>query len=493
MLQIVTNVKANDGPASAASSVVIARNPSNGNVVVNADGTVLYTPNANFTGADSYTYRLRTVDGVLSDEIVVNINVYSAGYTFNKVVNGAVPTSAGGVLNYNLIITNTGTARLTDIVVTDVNAIVAGSPIGELLPGASVTLTATHILTQSDVNVGQISNQALATAKDAKGNNVAMVSDDPATAAANDATITVIRPVGAISLTKGASFTGNVITYSFTIKNTGSVTLTNILLSDAKLGIINKVVNVAGGLAPGASITQTEVYILVQADKDLGSVSNSASVSAVTPGGLLITDISGTGEGNNTPTVITVPKSPIAFDDKAETKANSPVVINVLANDDPGNSTLDQLTVEIMVQPRNGTVRVNPDGTITYTPKPGYTGADSFSYRVKDAFGYYTNVAIATINANFVDIKIPTLFTPNGDGINDVFEIRGLNQYQDNELTIVNRWGNEVFRQKGYQNTWSGEGLNEGTYYYLLRVKRIGSNEYEVFKGYVTLIRAFKN
>ncbi|RZJ68365.1 MAG: hypothetical protein EOO45_14895, partial [Flavobacterium sp.] len=64
---------------------------------------------------------------------------------------------------------------------------------------------------------------------------------------------------------------------------------------------------------------------------------------------------------------------------------------------------------------------------------------------------------------------------------------------QSNELQIVNRWGNEVFRAKGYQNNWTGEGLNEGTYYYLLRVKKAGSNEVEVFKGYITLIRAFKN
>ena len=99
----------------------------------------------------------------------------------------------------------------------------------------------------------------------------------------------------------------------------------------------------------------------------------------------------------------------------------------------------------------------------------------------------------ATDLKEIVRLTIPNLFTPNGDGRNDVFEIRGLSLYQSNELTIVNRWGNEVFRTKNYQNNWSGEGLNEGTYYYLLRVQKPGSNQFEIHKGFITLIRNFKN
>ncbi|MCX2576363.1 gliding motility-associated C-terminal domain-containing protein [Pedobacter sandarakinus] len=88
---------------------------------------------------------------------------------------------------------------------------------------------------------------------------------------------------------------------------------------------------------------------------------------------------------------------------------------------------------------------------------------------------------------------VPNLFTPNGDGINDVFEIRGLNLFVQNDLVIVNRWGNEVFKSANYQNNWNGEGLNEGTYYYLLRVKENETSPWQIFKGYITLIRAFKN
>lgn len=89
------------------------------------------------------------------------------------------------------------------------------------------------------------------------------------------------------------------------------------------------------------------------------------------------------------------------------------------------------------------------------------------------------------------ELLIPNLFTPNGDGTNDVFEIRGIEQFAINDLVIVNRWGNEVFKQTNYRNTWNGTGLNEGTYYYVLRVKEAVGSEWRVFKGYITLIRAF--
>jgi gliding motility-associated-like protein len=90
------------------------------------------------------------------------------------------------------------------------------------------------------------------------------------------------------------------------------------------------------------------------------------------------------------------------------------------------------------------------------------------------------------------DLIIPNLFTPNGDGNNDTFEIRGLELFGENDLVIVNRWGNEVYKSNSYQNNWTGEGLNEGTYYYVLRVKENSTAPWQVYKGYITLIRAFK-
>lgn len=94
----------------------------------------------------------------------------------------------------------------------------------------------------------------------------------------------------------------------------------------------------------------------------------------------------------------------------------------------------------------------------------------------------------STDSKSIAGIIIPNVFTPNGDGLNDTFEIPGLELYEANELTIVNRWGGTVYDKKGYKNDWEAGGLNEGTYFYLLKVKSAG-DKWEIYKGYVTVLR----
>lgn len=88
---------------------------------------------------------------------------------------------------------------------------------------------------------------------------------------------------------------------------------------------------------------------------------------------------------------------------------------------------------------------------------------------------------------NIYGLKFPNVFTPNNDNINDTYKISGLEFYPENEFTILNRWGNHVYEQKSYQNNWTGDGLNEGTYFYVLKIK--ANDKWEVFKGFITLIR----
>ena len=87
-----------------------------------------------------------------------------------------------------------------------------------------------------------------------------------------------------------------------------------------------------------------------------------------------------------------------------------------------------------------------------------------------------------------MDIKIPNVFTPNGDGVNDIFEIRGIDKYAENRLTIVNRWGDMVYQKNNYLNEWNGNSLLDATYFYVLEVKSITGN-WKALKGYVTLAR----
>ena len=86
------------------------------------------------------------------------------------------------------------------------------------------------------------------------------------------------------------------------------------------------------------------------------------------------------------------------------------------------------------------------------------------------------------------ELAIPNVFSPNGDGNNDTWVIRNLENYSGNDLTVLNRWGNEVYSSKSYQNDWNGGNLSEGTYYYVARIKGCDGTE-RAFKGYVTIVR----
>ncbi len=90
-----------------------------------------------------------------------------------------------------------------------------------------------------------------------------------------------------------------------------------------------------------------------------------------------------------------------------------------------------------------------------------------------------------------VPVRIPNVFTPNGDGLNDLFVIKGLETYPDAELKIVNRWGNVVFKSQNASKFWNGNNnrgnsLPVATYYFELDLGEEGN---KIFKGEVTLLR----
>ena len=100
------------------------------------------------------------------------------------------------------------------------------------------------------------------------------------------------------------------------------------------------------------------------------------------------------GASNDTATVTVrvnaVNDSPNARNDRATTNEDTPVRVKVLENDSagPSNENGQRLSVEeIFRAPANGTARINPDGTVTYTPNRDYNGPDSFDYRISDGQG----------------------------------------------------------------------------------------------------------
>jgi gliding motility-associated-like protein/uncharacterized repeat protein (TIGR01451 family) len=100
---------------------------------------------------------------------------------------------------------------------------------------------------------------------------------------------------------------------------------------------------------------------------------------------------------------------------------------------------------------------------------------------------YSNNTASVTAVDVSPDLFIPNVVTANGDGKNDYFMIRGIDQYPGSILEIYNRWGNQVYRSLNYSNSWDGTGLTAGIYYYVLKVSM--SRAVKVYKGYIELIK----
>ena len=114
---------------------------------------------------------------------------------------------------------------------------------------------------------------------------------------------------------------------------------------------------------------------------------------------------------------------------------------------------------------------------------------------VKDQYGCTNSTSkIIVESTECIDIFIPNAFTPNGDGINDIFTIRGIlkSQFESYDLKVFDRWGQIIFTSSNPDDGWDGKFRSSlceiGTYYWLLKYK-ILSKDFDVLKGDITLIR----
>lgn len=131
---------------------------------------------------------------------------------------------------------------------------------------------------------------------------------------------------------------------------------------------------------------------------------------------------------------------------------------------------------------------ISGKGTTKITVVPG-EGTGTISVAIDN--GTCTSEPISIIPDKELasnNLVFPNVFSPNNDGNNDTWVVKNLEKYSDNDLTIINRWGNEVYKARSYQNNWTGDGLSEGTYYYIVRAKLCDGTD-QMFKGYVMIVR----
>jgi uncharacterized repeat protein (TIGR01451 family) len=236
--------------------------------------------------------------------------------------------SVGDVITYTFTVTNTGDVTLTNVTVTDLLpglSAISGSPVASLAPNDNAILTATYTITQTDVDNGQVSNTATANsdegASDVSDGDGPTTDGDGDTDPTNDPTVVPLTQNPQIDLVKTASVggtgsVGDVITYTFTVTNTGDVTLTNVTVTDLLPGLSAISGSPIASLAPGANAVLTATYTITQADVDNGSVSNTATANSnegatdVSDGDGPTTDGDGDTDPTNDPTIVPLTQNP---------------------------------------------------------------------------------------------------------------------------------------------------------------------------------------
>src|SRR5262249_4376242 len=199
------------------------------------------------------------------------------------------PIVVGSVIPYQFILTNTGLQTLTGLTVTDPMVTGLTCPTNRIDPAPAPTSTVvcrgSHVITQADLDAGQLVNTATSTAVDPGGNQVA----------SNQSTATL--PLGTtprVALQKfvdtpGPYFVGQSIAYRYNVTNTGTVTLTNPTVPDDKgfpVTCAPPTTLVPGG-AFNSSTTCMGTYVIRLADINLttGLLTNTATATAQATGG----------------------------------------------------------------------------------------------------------------------------------------------------------------------------------------------------------------
>jgi uncharacterized repeat protein (TIGR01451 family) len=197
----------------------------------------------------------------------------------------ATPTSvsaAGQTITYSFLATNTGNVTVHGLGVLDahVGLSAISCPTTTLAPGATTTCSATYVVTQADIDAGEIADSAHADAA------------TPAGAAVASPVSSVVVPASGtpgLRLRKSAapllvSSAGTVVTFTFTATNTGQATLDSLAITDPLVGASAPTCD-ATTLAPGASATCAATYAVTQGDLDAGGLTNTATAHALAPGG----------------------------------------------------------------------------------------------------------------------------------------------------------------------------------------------------------------
>ena len=295
-------------------------------------------------------------------------------------VDGDGRIEAGDTVDYRFTVTNTGAVTLTDVAVADARVPSVSCPSSTLAPGASTTCTATATITQADVDAGAVTNDATATATDPRDQPVVSAADRAVTPTSDAASLIVDKVAGTPEDVDGDGRIdeGDTVPFTFTVTNTGALTLSGVGVDDDRTG---EVACAPAQLAPGASADCAAVSVITQADVDAGSVDNVASAFAARPdGSSLRSDADATSTPTSTAATLTLDKTAgIPVDINRDNRVDAGDTVGyTFAVTNTGAVTLSQVGVD---DARVGAVScptstVPPESTIVCTATATITQAD---------------------------------------------------------------------------------------------------------------------
>lgn len=228
-----------------------------------------------------------------SDPSTVEIpNVPAPGIEVVKTSDTEELSEVGQEITYSFAVTNTGNVTLTDVEVDDtdfsgtgeLSAIACPEEAASLAPGQSVTCTATYVVTQADLDSGELTNTATAT-------GTPPGDTPPPTSPPSEVTVPIDPKPGIdvvkTSDTQEITRAGQQVTYRFEVTNTGNVPLSDVTVDEGEFSGTGKdpvVTCPESTLAPRASMTCTAPYVVTQADVDSGELTNTATATGTPPG-----------------------------------------------------------------------------------------------------------------------------------------------------------------------------------------------------------------
>ncbi len=337
--------------------------------------------------------------------------------TIDKTAGVPSGNTAGSTIGYSFLVTNTGNVTLTGIAVNDAlldaTAVCAATT---LAPGASTTCTGTHTITQAEINAGTVNNSATATGTPPTGPAVTSPPDTTSMPIARTASLTLDKSA-VVADTNGNAVVGDpgdTITYSFSMTNTGNVTLAPMTVDDPLLpGLACTIASLAPAATASCAATGN-TYVITVADVVAGSRANTAMATGDAP------DTLADPTASDTVTVTTATLLIDAVDDAfpSVNGANGGNTISVLINDTLNGVpvTLTTVTLTPGTSPNPG-LSMNPDGALTIAPG---TPAGTYQYpyticEVLNPANCDTATATVVVTAAVIDAVDDTFPSVNGE------------------------------------------------------------------------------